>query len=149
VDGFVALAKRLVARDGVPVLVTGSAEDAPVAEAIADGAGQGVVAVAGATTIGMFAAVAERARAVVAMDSGPMHVAAAVGAPTVGVFALQSDEPDRWAPLGPRVASVRPSYPCPPGHRKETCPDFACVRELDEARILAALDGLLLTPAER
>ncbi|HEV2739705.1 MAG TPA: glycosyltransferase family 9 protein, partial [Candidatus Elarobacter sp.] len=64
VDGFVALAKRLVARDGVPVLVTGSPDDAPIAEAIADGAGRGVVAVAGATTIGMFAAVAERARAV-------------------------------------------------------------------------------------
>ena len=149
VDGFIALARTLVARDGVPVLVTGSAEDAPIAEAIADGAGRGVIAVAGATTIGVFAAVAERARAVVAMDSGPMHVAAAVGAPTVGIFALQSDEPDRWAPLGARVASVRPSYPCPPGHRKETCPDFACVRELDEARVLAALDGLLLTAAER
>ena len=148
-QGFVALAKRLVARDGVPVLVTGSADDAPIAEAIADAAGRGVLAVAGATTIGMFAAVAERARAVIAMDSGPMHVAAAVGAPTVGIFALQSDEPDRWAPLGARVASVRPSYPCPPGHRKETCPDFACVRELDEERVLAALDGLLLTPAER
>ena len=64
-------------------------------------------------------------------------------------FALQSDEPDRWAPLGPRVASVRPTYPCPPDHRKESCPDFACVRELDEERILAALDGLLLTAAER
>jgi len=149
VDGFVALAKRLVARDGVPVLVTGSPDDAPIAEAIADGAGRGVVAVAGATSIGVFAAVAERARGVVAMDSGPMHVAAAVGAPTVGIFALQSDEPDRWAPLGARVASVRPWYPCPLGHRKETCPDFACVRELDEERILAALDGLLLTPAER
>jgi ADP-heptose:LPS heptosyltransferase len=83
------------------------------------------------------------------MDSGPMHVAAAVGAPTVGIFALQSDEPDRWAPLGARVASVRPSYPCPPGHRKETCPDFACVRALDEERILGALDGLLVTAAER
>ncbi|HEY0383075.1 MAG TPA: glycosyltransferase family 9 protein [Candidatus Elarobacter sp.] len=149
VDGFAALAKRLVARDGVPVLVTGSQHDAPIAEAIADAAGRGVVAVAGATSIGVFAAVAERARAVVAMDSGPMHVAAAVGAPTVGIFALQSDEPDRWAPLGARVASVRPSYPCPPDHRKETCPDFACVRELDEERILAALDGLLLTAAER
>jgi len=87
-----------------------------------------VISVAGATTIGAFAALAETARAVVAMDSGPMHVAAAVGAPTVGIFALQSDEPDRWAPNGPRVAVVRPTYPCPPGHRKETCPDFACVR---------------------
>ena len=72
-----------------------------------------------------------------------MHVAAAAGAPTVGIFALQSDEPDRWAPLGPRTAVVRAVYPCPPGHRKETCPDFACVRHLDVIAIAAALDGLL------
>jgi ADP-heptose:LPS heptosyltransferase len=98
--------------------------------------------------IGAFGALAARARAVLAMDSGPMHVAAAVGAPTVGIFALQSDEPDRWAPQGRRVAVVRPTYPCPPGHRKETCPNFACVRELDTAGILAALAGLLAPPGE-
>jgi len=144
VDGLVALARRLVARDGVPVLVSGAAADAPIAEAIAEGAGRGVLALAGATSIGVFGALAERASAVVAMDSGPMHVAAAVGAPTVGIFALQSDEPDRWAPLGARVAVVRPVYPCPTGERKETCPNFACVRELDPTRALAALDGLLL-----
>jgi heptosyltransferase-2 len=149
VEGFVALARRLVARDGVPVLVSGSPDDAGIAHAIADAAGTGVTSVAGATSIGVFGALAQRARAVLAMDSGPMHVAAAAGAPTVGIFALQSDEPDRWAPKGPRSAVVRPSYPCPPAHRKETCPDFACVRELDETAILAALDGLLVATAER
>jgi ADP-heptose:LPS heptosyltransferase len=82
------------------------------------------------------------------MDSGPMHIAAAVGAPTVGVFALQSDEPDRWAPRGPRVAVVRATYPCPPDHRKETCPDFACVALLDVDGILHALDGLDRAPRE-
>jgi ADP-heptose:LPS heptosyltransferase len=149
VDGFIALARRLAARDGVPILVTGAAADAPLAETIATEAGRGVVSIAGATSVGVFAAVAERARAVVAMDSGPMHVAAAVGAPTVGIFALQSDEPDRWAPRGPRTALVRPAYPCPGWHRKETCPDFACVRALDPERVLAALDGLLVPAAER
>ena len=149
IAGFVALARRLVARDGLPVLVTGGALDASLAQAIADGAGRGVTSLAGATTIGAFAALAEGAAAVVAMDSGPMHVAAAVGAPTVGIFALQSDEPDRWAPLGPRATLVRPTYPCPPAHRKETCPDFACVRELDEDGVLRALDGVLAPLAER
>jgi ADP-heptose:LPS heptosyltransferase len=149
VAGFVALAKRLHARDGIPLFVTGAPDDAPIAHAIAEGAGPGTISLAGATSIGGFAALAERSRAVIAMDSGPMHVAAAVGAPTVGIFALQSDEPDRWAPKGPHVAVVRPTYPCPPGHRKETCPDFACVRELNEGAILAALDGLLVATAER
>ena len=147
--GFISLARRLLERDSIPIFVTGAREDAPIAEAIAAGAGPGVTPIAGATSIGVFGALAEGARAVIAMDSGPMHVAAAVGAPTVGIFALQSDEPDRWAPIGRRAAIVRPSYPCPPGHRKETCPDFACVRELDEGRILAALDGLLVPTAER
>jgi len=77
------------------------------------------------------------------MDSGPMHIAAAVGAPTVGIFALQSDEPDRWAPLGLRTALVRPTYPCPPGHRKETCPNFACVANLEIPLVLSAVDALL------
>jgi hypothetical protein len=43
---------------------------------------------------------------------------------------------------------VRPEYPCPPGHRKETCPDFACVANLDIARVLAALEGLRAPRAE-
>jgi heptosyltransferase-2 len=149
IDGFVLLARRLALRDGLPILVTGAPADAPIAQAIAEGAGQGVISIAGATSIGAFAALAQRARGVLAIDSGPMHVAAAVGAPTVGIFALQSDEPDRWAPVGPRVAIVRPSYPCPPGHRKETCPDFPCVRALDDTRILRTFDGLLQTVAER
>ena len=147
-EGFVLLARDLARRDGIPIFVTGAAGDASIAEAIADGSGRGVIAVAGATSIGAFGALASRARAVIAVDSGPMHVAAAVGAPTIGIFALQSDEPDRWAPQGRRIAVVRPAYPCPPWHKKETCPDFACVRELDGARIIAALDGLLGAPAE-
>lgn len=145
--GFIALANALREREPIPLLVTGTAADAPVAETIARGAQ--AISVAGATNIGAFAALAERARYVVAMDSGPMHVAATVGAPTVGIFALQSDEPDRWAPLGAHTAVVRAVYPCPPAHRKETCPDFACVRHLDTALIVRTLDGLLATVPER
>jgi len=140
VGGLTALARAL--RERGPVLVTGSAADARIADAIAEHAGPGVDSIAGATTIGAFGALAADARGVVAMDSGPMHIAAAVGAPTVGIFALQSDEPDRWAPRGPRVAIVRATYPCRPGERKETCPDFACVANLDIAAILAQLDSL-------
>ena len=44
----------------------------------------------------------------------------------------------RAGPLGAVRARARrwcrAVYPCPPEHRKETCPDFACVRHLDIAR---------------
>ena len=138
--GFVALVRTLAERCEATVLVSGSQGDAAIADEIAQGGGG--ISIAGRTSIGAFAALSEAAVAVVAMDSGPMHVAAAVGAPTVGVFALQSDEPQRWAPLGPRTTVVRGTYPCPPAHRKETCPDFPCVRELPAAEILAAVDRL-------
>jgi ADP-heptose:LPS heptosyltransferase len=146
--GFAELTALLARRDGLPIVLTGASVDIPIVADIAAAAGRGAIALAGATSIGAFGALAQRARAVIAMDSGPMHVAAAVGAPTVGIFALQSDEPDRWAPRGPRTAVVRATYPCPAWHRKETCPDFACVRDLDEARIVGVLDGLLARPAE-
>jgi ADP-heptose:LPS heptosyltransferase len=146
--GFIELARALESRDPIPLLVSGSAQDASIAHAIADASGYRTMSIAGATSIGVFGAIAQRAAYVVAMDSGPMHIAAATGAPTVGIFALQSDEPDRWAPLGARTAVVRASYPCPPQHRKETCPDFACVRALDTGAILAAIDGVRAAAAE-
>ena len=52
-------------------------------------------------------------------------------------------------PLWLGTAVVRAVYPCPPEHRKETCPDFACVRHLDIAAIVGTLDGLLATATER
>jgi ADP-heptose:LPS heptosyltransferase len=148
IRGFVELARALAQRERLPLLVTGARDDAAIANAIADASERSALSIAGATTLGMFTALARRARFVVAMDSGPMHLAAAAGAPTVGIFALQSDEPDRWAPLGARTAVVRATYPCPPGHRKETCPDFACVRALDVNAILAAVDAVRVPARE-
>jgi heptosyltransferase-2 len=143
---FAELARAIAAEHGVRVVITGAADDREIAERIASEGG--AVSLAGRTSLGEFGALAEGARAVVAMDSGPMHIAAAVGAPTLGIFALQSDEPDRWAPLGPRSRVLRATYPCPPSHRKETCPDFACVAALDVARVLVELSGVLRTEAE-
>jgi len=138
---FIALARALACDGGVRVIVTGGEPDRALAQTIADASG--ARSLGGRTTLAQFGALAAGARAVVAMDSGPMHVAAAVGAPTVGIFALQSDEPDRWAPLGPFTTTVRATYACPPAHRKETCPDFACVGALDVAAVVAALQRVV------
>ncbi len=140
------LARALGAAYGVPVVVTGGGGDKRIADAVA--AAAGAISLGGATTIPEFGALAEGALGVVAMDSGPMHVAAAVGAPTVGIFALRSDKPDRWGPQGRATAIVRGTYPCPPHHRKETCPDFACIAALPEGRIVDAVDGVLGRVAE-
>jgi ADP-heptose:LPS heptosyltransferase len=145
VERLAALTRELSLRFGYPVVVSGGPGDSSVAEFIA--AASGGTSIAGNATLGAFAAIAEQARAVIALDSGPMHLAAAVGAPTVGIFAMQPDEPDRWAPLGRNTAIVRPAYPCPPRHRKETCPDFACVAALTASEISAAVEKVMARSA--
>jgi ADP-heptose:LPS heptosyltransferase len=141
-EPFAAIAVRVRERMGCEILVTGAAAERELAERIA--AHSGARSVAGETSLGVFAALAQRARGVIAVDSGPMHLAAAVGAPTLGIFPMQSDEPARWAPLGPRTAVMLPEYPCPPAHRKETCGDFACVAALDSERIARTFAKLIL-----
>ena len=136
-----ALAYAMRERFSMPVVITGTQAESAIAQAIA--LGGGAVNLAGVTTYPQHAALLESAALCVAVDSGPMHLAAALGTPTVGIFALASDEPQRWAPRGPRTAIVGNTYPCPLWHRKETCPDFACLGALDIQRVLARAGALL------
>ena len=54
--------------------------------------------------VASYAAIIERADAVVSNDTGPMHLAAAVGAPTLGIFGDTS--PVRHAPWGEKATHV-------------------------------------------
>ncbi|MGZ3503563.1 MAG: glycosyltransferase family 9 protein [Vulcanimicrobiaceae bacterium] len=140
-QGWSALVRALRDRFDVPVVVSGSSDDAAIAGEIArEGGG---TSIAGRTSMGAFAATARRARVFAGITTGSMHVAAAVGCPTAGIFPFQTDTPERWAPLGQRTAIVRASYPCRSGERKESCPDYACIAHLDVPRILAAVEALV------
>ncbi|MFN2527813.1 MAG: glycosyltransferase family 9 protein [Candidatus Baltobacteraceae bacterium] len=147
IEGWIALVRELQSRYGLTVLLSGTAADAAIVSPLA--AATGAISFAGEASIGAFAAIAQRAEFFIVMHSGPMHVAAAVGAPTVGIFPLQADFPDRWAPLGERVAISRASFACRPGERMETCPDYLCVANLSVPRVLASLAGLLERSGER
>src|SRR5690606_533879 len=68
-----------------------------VAEAVAEAMTHPSINVAGETSLGMLAALLERASLLVANDTGVSHLAAALRVPSVIVF-LSSD-PERWAPL--------------------------------------------------
>jgi|JI10StandDraft_1071094.scaffolds.fasta_scaffold132001_2 heptosyltransferase-1 len=109
------LASRL-ARRGIPTLVSWGPDELGLAER--------VVAASGGTAIPCFAcgllefaALAGRARAIVAADTGPLHLACAVGLPAVALFG--PTDPARNGPWNPadRVLSRRP--PCFPCHRRE------------------------------
>jgi ADP-heptose:LPS heptosyltransferase len=146
---FAALADALAQEFSAPVVLTGVERERPIAQRIAELMRYPGPNAAGLSTLRGLAALARRASVVVALDSGPMHVAAAVGAPTVGIFALRTDLPNRWRPLGPRVAVVEPSYACPWFCKKETCKTFACCAALSiNDVLLAARTMAAIAPAE-
>ncbi len=144
-EGWAQLVRQIAAQFNMPVLVSGSEDDRDIVEGVV--ARGGGFSIAGKTTIGSFGALCGRAAFFAGVTTGAMHVASACGCPTAGIFPFQTDTPDRWAPLGARTAIVRATYPCRPGERKETCPDYACIANLDVPRILAALRSLTSAPA--
>ncbi len=144
-ERFTAVAKHLQSRGLALVLLGG-----PDARAIAGDIARSLPArhcldLSGATTLAETAAVLERARLAVALDSGPLHLAFAVGTPTVSLFGPALWR--KWAPPGARHRTVRLGLDCSPctvDGRVPPCPyDVACMRDLGTERVTAAIDSLL------
>jgi ADP-heptose:LPS heptosyltransferase len=88
---------RALADEGVPVVLTGTGDEAPLTHAIASAVPAGAVLdLGGRTTLGALAALVDGARLVVTNDTGVSHVAAARRVPSVIVFT--ASERERWAP---------------------------------------------------
>ena len=118
--GFAALCDQLLARGLCVVACPGPRERAyvqstlPHARLLPD------------CDVAVFAALLERARIVVANDSGPSHLAAAVGARLITVFG--ATEPQRTRPWSPRVRIVG---------ENSRWPDLAEVKDAVEQMLVA------------
>jgi ADP-heptose:LPS heptosyltransferase len=82
---------------GLPVVLTGSADERDLTEAVAAAMRHPAVDLAGQTGLGALAALLRRARLLVSNDTGVSHLAAALRLPSVVIFT--GSDPDRWAPL--------------------------------------------------
>jgi ADP-heptose:LPS heptosyltransferase len=71
---------------GARVLITGAAEDAPLAAAIRQAMRCPAEDLTGRLSLGGLAGLLERCELVASNDTGPLHLAAAVGTATVGIY---------------------------------------------------------------
>jgi ADP-heptose:LPS heptosyltransferase len=95
-DRFAHVAQR-VASGGHRVVVTGSTDEAALAEGVARRAGLSATAVlAGRTGLAELAALVARATLVVCGDTGVAYLASACGTPSVVLFGPTA--PTRWGP---------------------------------------------------
>ncbi|MDC0715656.1 glycosyltransferase family 9 protein [Nannocystis bainbridge] len=95
--GVLAQVADGLASRGLAVVLTGSADEADLTAAVDHHAARELVDLVGRTDLGSLGALVERARLVIAGDTGISHLASALQTPSVVVF--RSTAPARWAPL--------------------------------------------------
>ena len=107
---FASVADAVAAR-GLAVVLTGTADEAPVTAAVARAMRAPALDLAGRTPLGALALLLADAALLVTNDTGVAHLAAATRTPSVTVF-LAAD-PARWAPLDRarhRIVVARPLW---------------------------------------
>lgn len=141
------LVEQLAARGG-RVVIVGAPADRPVAAevvtALAPATRAGVVDLVGQTSLAALAGLVARARAVVANDSGALHLAAAFGTPVAAVFGPTDERLTAPTAADPaRVAVLTHHVWCRPCGLR-TCPvGHECMTGVTPERVFAAVERWL------
>ena len=121
-ERFAGLVEPIQARFGLRCVVAGGPDVAGLGDKI-----PGAVNLAGRTNLRQLVALLERARLVVANDSGPMHIAAALGRPLVTPYGPTN--PVRTGPYAREGSVIRLDIPCSPCYSRR-CSHQSCLQWL-------------------
>lgn len=122
-ERYAALARDLQDRHGAKIVVTGSAEEGHLADAILSRLDGPALSLTGKLSLGELIAVIGELDLLVSSSTGPMHLAGALGVPTVSVFCpLPARSPERWRPPGGKDRNLLPPEgQCPTCERGPFC----------------------------
>lgn len=125
---------------GARIVIFGSQADRNVCSQVAEALrslGADAVDLSGATGVGTLMTLTAACDAVLANDSGSMHIADALGVPTVAVFGPTCER--STGPMGPLSAVVRHPVECSPCLLHECPIDHRCMRGVESAQVAAEL----------
>jgi ADP-heptose:LPS heptosyltransferase len=94
-EKFAIVADALVEK-GLSVVLTGTAAEGHLAQAVIEKMEYGAIDLAGQTDLGSMAALLKKSRLLVCNDTGVSHLAAALNVNSVVIFS--NTDPQRWAP---------------------------------------------------
>ena len=129
----------------VPVFL-GGPNDIDLVEAIRGKTKTRTMSLAGKTTLKVAAALTERARLTVAVDTGLMHISVAVGTPTVALYGPTAEWRNHTS--RPNFTVVIKDFSCAPCYRKPTCENYDCMRAITVDDVMEAAAGLPAGPPE-
>lgn len=123
----------------VPAVLLGTAGDRDLCRAVAEGAGPGVIDLAGQTTIPQMVGLIAASAGVVCCDSAAKFIAPAVGVDAVVLFG-----PTRLERTGPylRGTPVVASVPCQ-GCLRRRCRHITCMDLIEPAEVISAARDML------
>ena len=137
---WAALVRQLQREFGLKIVMLGGPGDRTAARAIT-GVAASIVDATGQTSLREAAALIERARLLVGVDTGLMHMGTAFGIPTIALFG--STRPYLVTDSDNTVVLYK-ALPCSPCHRRPTCGGFyTCMRGIAPDEIVATARRLL------
>jgi len=141
VSKYSELASLLQQENGAQILITGSAEEALLADLIASGMSKKPYILAGRTSLSQLAAVISSTDLFVTNDSGPMHLANALKIPVVAIFG--PTDPQRTGPYQKPYILFHKKAPCWPCSYRE-CPfDHRCMMNISVQEVFKACQEFL------
>jgi len=145
-ERFGETARKIVEESGLKVVVAGGPNDRGYGEEIAS-SGEGIVNLAGMTTIKELAFLMKWSHLVVSVDSGPLHIAAAVGVPLVAIFGPTA--PWRTGPYGENKIILTGGTECAPCFsRRCRTEDLACMSAVTVEMVMDGVATLLKSGEE-
>lgn len=141
-EGFVALIRRARKRYPYRYIIVGEERERELVLKIAQGAGEGTLGLAGETDFGQLCALIDGAVAIIANDSGIIHVASYLDKKIVGIYG-PSDERHYgpWSAQGLVVRRHLVCAPCSSAHCSRE--DRRCVVSVTDRDVFSALEDLL------
>jgi heptosyltransferase III len=148
------LARAAFDRYGHVPLVSGTASETRLCDAVVRHAGGRAVSVASRLSLGGFASLLRRTCAFVGVDSGPLHLAALVGCPVVGLYGPVTERAAGPLIDRSRRRSLGVELPCRPCGQMIDPPcgathDPACITGIGIDDVVASLDALVVTGSQQ
>ena len=135
VEHFIKVGRALQ-KKGMQILITGSAEERPLMEAVAQGL-PGATLLDTNSSIRKLAALLEQMELVVSNDTGPLHLAAALGRPVIGLYG--PTDPRLCGPYRAEKATILSRRPtCTPCLRKK-CNSPFCLLQIGPEETIGSI----------
>ena len=139
-ENFAEVITRVQKRFEARILLTGSATEIPLGEALAQTTQVDTINLIGKTTLMQLGALIESCDLYLTCDSGPMHIAAAVGTPTIALFGPTS--PTRHGPYGENHEVIEKPVECRPCYKRKCMRrdlPHLCMTEIDPNEVVTQI----------